>query len=223
MAINRIPLRKLLQLMYAPSNLRTSKLREDIRNEIASDDGIDLGGPDFFSPFWRSAKDHVFGSADLHNDVDEHIAANYRRARLFRMLRDGFLLWWNERRRWTNEPFVPADTLVGSYLYENLNLTVKVGNIMAVKDGNDEDHFIYPYFSEIPTLTPEAARVGLWMMRQIFPNTPEENLRILDVIRGQNFSLEDVPLQGDELQILTTRFRFLLAEWASLREEYPPD
>lgn len=223
MSVNRMPLRKLLQLLYAPPNLRISKLREDIRNEIAKDDGIELGGPDFFSPFWRSAKNHVFGVSDLHDDIEEHIATNFRRARLFRMLRDGFLLWWNERRRWTNEPFVPADALVGTYFNEGLNLTVKVGNILAVQDGNDENHFIYPYFSEIPTLTPEAARLGLWIMKQIFPNTPEEDLRILDVIRGENFSLENTPLQGDELQILTARFLFLSAEWDRLRAEYPPE
>jgi hypothetical protein len=223
MAINRLPLRKLLQLMYAPPNLRTRKLREDIRNEIAKGEGIDLGGPDFFSPFWRSAKDHVFGVADLHDAVDQHIAINYRRRRLYRMLREGFLLWWNERRRWTNEPFVPADTLKGTFTNERLDLAVKVGNIMSVQDGNGENHFIYPYFSESPALTSEVARVGLWIMNQVFPNVPEADLRILDVIRGENFSLESAPIQGDELDILTTRFRFLSSEWDRLRDEYPPD
>jgi hypothetical protein len=221
MSIHSLPLRKLLQLMYAPPNLRTKKLREDIRNDIARDHGFDSGGPDFFSPFWRAAKDHVFGVADLHESVGQHIEINYRRRRLYRMLRNGFLLWWNERRRWTNEPFVPADTLKGTYSNEPLTLTVKVGNIMSVQDGNGENHFIYPYFSEEPILTDEAARVGLWIMRQIFPNVPAEDLRILDVIRGENFSFETVPLQGNELEILTARFGFLSGEWNRLREEYP--
>jgi len=220
MSIRMIPLRKLLQLMYAAPNLRTSKLREDIRNDIGRERGVTSGGPDFFSPFWRSAKDHVFNIEDLHAGVDRHIQANYRRARLYPQLRDGFLLWWNERRRWTNEPFRRADALKGSYENPSLGILVRVGNIMAVRDGQNEDHFIYPYFSAAPVLPDEGARLGLWVMREAFPRIPEEELRLLDVIRGQNYSLERTPLQGDEQRIFEDRYRWLLAEWDRLRGEY---
>tara|TARA_R110000772_G_scaffold57351_12_gene129954 strand:+ start:747 stop:1412 length:666 start_codon:yes stop_codon:yes gene_type:complete len=220
MSIRSIPLRKLLQLMYADDRLRTSKLREDIRNEIARDSGESTGGPDFFSPFWRSAKDHVYGSDDLHDAVEQHVAGNFRRANLYPQLRDGFLLWWNERRRWTNEPFVPADVLKGLYTNNNLDITVKVNNILSVRDGNDEEHFLYPYFCLDPVMSAEAARIRLWIMRQIFPNTPEGDLRILDVIRGESYSLERVPIMGNEQGIFDARFQRLLNEWDRLRPEY---
>ncbi|WP_417611263.1 hypothetical protein [Parasphingorhabdus sp.] len=220
MSIRNIPLRKLLQLMYADDRLRTSKLREDIRNTIARDSGIESGGPDFYSPFWYSAKNHVFGTNDLHTDVEEHIATNYRRARLYPRLRDGFLLWWNERRRWTNEPFVPADALSGVYPNEALDVTVKVNNILSVRDGTEEEHFMYPYFCPEPVLSLEAARIGLWIMRNTFPNVPEDDLRILDVIRGENYSIGRVQMLGDEQRIFEARFQWLLNEWDRLRLEY---
>lgn len=215
-----MPLRKLLQLMYADQSLRTAKLREDIRNDIGRERGQDVGGPDFFTPFWRSAKDHVFGLGDLRAAVEEHIRANPRRQSLYPRLRDGFLLWWDERRRWTNQPFTETATIKGSYINLQLNIVARIGNVLCVRDGNDEDHFIYPYFSAQPALPDEAARVGLWVMSQAFPHVPSAELRILDVIRGINHSMESVPLHGDEQAIFEARVGWLVGEWDRLRLEY---
>lgn len=215
-----MPLRKLLQLMGAAPNLRTSKLREDIRNDLARQRGDAIGGPDFFSPFWRSAKNHVFGFADLHAAVDEHIAANPARKNLYPQLRDGFLLWWNERRRWTNHPFTETELIKGNYFNAQLGVSAKIGNVLCVRDGSDEDHFIYPYFSEEPALNQELARIGLWVLLQAFPAVPSSELRILDVIRGINYSLESTPLVGDEQAIFESRIGWLISEWDRLRSDY---
>lgn len=220
MSLQSIPLRKLLLLLYAETPLRTSKLREDIRNEIARERGERTGGPDFHSPFWRSAKDHVFGNDDLHDAVERHIAANFRRTNLYPRLRDGFLLWWNERRRWTNQPFRERETIKGQKLFRPLDAIIKVDSVLAVQDGIGEDHFIYPYFSAEPRLSDEAARIGLHILCETFPKTPAEEIRLLDVIRGRNFSLETTPLQGNEEEVLTGRFRRLVSEWERLRDEY---
>lgn len=220
MSIQAIPLRKLLQLMYAPQNLRVAKLRDDIRNDRNRERGDDAGGPDFFSPFWKSAKDHVFGVEDLHLAVDRHIAANSRRKNLYPQLRDGFLLWWNERRRWTNEPFRQAIAPKGSYVSAAHGATVRIGSVMAVRDGRNDDHFIYPYFSEAPALPDEGVRIGLWVMTQALTQVPRTELRLLDIIRGENYSLERNALQGDESAIFEDRYRRLIREWENLREDY---
>lgn len=221
MSMHRMPLRKVLQLMYAAPNLRTSKLREDIRNDLGRQRGEEVGGPDFYTPFWRSAKDHVFGFSDLHVAVAVHIAANSGRRNLYNQLRDGFLLWWNDRRRWTNQPFTETATIKGTYLNATLGVTAKIGNVLCVRDGNGEDHFIYPYFAAEPTLPEEAARVGLWILQQAFPRVPARELRILDVIRGVNYSLESVPLLGDEQSVFERRVGWLVGEWDRLRAMYP--
>ncbi len=220
MSILTIPLRKLLQLMYAPPNLRIAKLRDDIRNDRKRERGVLAGGPDFFSPFWKSAKDHVFGADDLHLAVNRHIAANERRRNLYPRLRDGFLLWWNERRRWTNEPFRQAIAPKGGYVNPELGTTVRIGSIMAVRDGSGGDHYIYPYFSALPALPEEGARLGLWVMSQALIQTPGMELRLLDIIRGENYSLERNPLLGNESTVYKRRHLELLGEWEKLREEY---
>ena len=220
MSLGRMPLRKLLQLMYANESLRISKLREDIRNDIGRESGQDVGGPDFFSPFWRSAKNHVFGLGDLSSAVEEHIRANPRRRNLYPRLRDGFLLWWNERRRWTNQPFTETQAIRGSYVNARLDVTARVDNVLCVRDGMNEDHFIYPYFSEQPVLPEQGARLGLWILSETFPHIPANELRVLDVIRGVNHSMESAPLRGDERSIFEGRMEALLSEWGRLRLEY---
>lgn len=220
MSIRSMPLRKFLQLMGAAPNLRTAKLREDIRNDLARQRGDETGGPDFFSPFWRSAKNHVFGFADLHTSVEEHIDANPARKNLYPRLRDGFLLWWNERRRWTNQPFTETGLIKGNYTNIQLGVTAKIGNVLCVRDGGAENHFIYPYFSADPALSEETARIGLWVLKQAFPAVSSNELRVLDVIRGINYSLESTPLRGDEQAVFEDRIGRLVGEWDRLRAEY---
>ena len=111
MSVRMIHLRKLLKLMYLAPNRRVSALRADIRDDIARESGDPGSGGDFYGPFWSDAKAHVFGSAYLPEMVQVRIAANSGRANLYPQLRDGFLLWWNERRRWTNEPFRQTDAI----------------------------------------------------------------------------------------------------------------
>jgi hypothetical protein len=219
MSVENIHLRKLLQLFYLPPNRQTSKLREDIRNDRDRDSGGLGSGPDFFGGFWADAKGHVFGRGDLHEGVRGRIESNPGRKRLYPILRDGFLRWWNERRRWTNEPFQPAEIPRARYVMDGLG-TVKVENVLAVKDAKGADHFVYPYFCEQPELGDEAARLGLWLLQAALPRIDPLELRILDVMRGRTFSIDRTPLKGDEEQIFRRRYGALLRRWRELKEEY---
>ncbi len=220
MSLRLIHLRKLLKILYLDPQPRVTALRTDIREDIAREGGTPGAGGDFYGPFWRDAKDHVFGFSDLRDMTRVRIESNPARANLYPRLRDGFLLWWDERRRWTNEPFRQADSLKTRFPFPGLDATVKVANILAVRDARDEDHFVYPYWFPQPSLSDEAARIGLWLLREALPNVQPGELRILDVIRGQTFSIDRNPLAGDEEEIFRRRYHAALAQWDALRREY---
>jgi hypothetical protein len=219
MSLEIIHLRKLLKLLYLTPSRQVSELRADIRQDIAKEHGSVGGGGDFHGPFWSDARDHVFHRKDLHDSVRERIASNPGRERLYPRLRDGFLQWWNERRRWTNEPFQPAQAPHARLTLNGLG-TIKVENLLAVRDAAGEDHFVYPYFAEAPLLNNEAARVGLWILQEALPRLTHDEIRILDVLRGQTFSLDRTPLQGDERAILVERYSALVRQWHTLYDEY---
>lgn len=219
MSIENIHLRKLLKIFYLEQRRQISELRADIRQDIARDSGTAVGGGDFHGPFWRDARDHVFHIRDLHESVDARVESNAARDRLYPALRDGFLQWWNEGRRWTNEPFHPIEAPHSRLTLDGLGV-VKVENLLGVRDAADGDHFIYPYFAEHPALPEEGGRIGLWLMSEAFPQIGSQDLRILDVIRGRPFSLDRTPLQGNEESIFRRRYGSLLSRWQALWEEY---
>ncbi|WP_083900719.1 hypothetical protein [Azospirillum sp. B4] len=218
MALDRIHLRKLLLILFLPANKRRSAIRRDVREENARAAGARSSGGDFYGDFWADAKSHVFGLGDLHTLVDARIAANARRRNLYPRLRDGFLLWWNERRRWTNEPFHPGPHLKAQFTFPEFEATVKVDRVLSVRDGLGVEHAIYPYFAPEPILSAEAGRLGLWLLIQALPIVPADEIRILDVIQGQTFSIDRYPLHGDEEVIFRRLYEQLLREWEALRE-----
>lgn len=221
MSMRRVHLRKLLKVMFLTDGPRRSALRTDIREDRAravSEGGE--GGGDFYVPFWSDAKRHVFDRLDLHVATDERIAGNYRRRNLYPQLRDGFLLWWDERRRWTNAPFEPGRQLGTQFSFPGLDAIVKVDNILSARDGRGDEHFVYPYFSENPIFGEDAARLGLWLLGQALPDVPHHEIRILDVIRGAPFSIDRYPLIGDEEDNFRSRYTDLLEEWDALRTQY---
>lgn len=220
MSLQSIHLRKLLKIMYLHGPQRIAALREDIRDDLARENGGEVGGGDFYGPFWRDAKDHVFDVTDLTEQTELRIESNFRRANLYGRLRDGFLLWWDERRRWTNQPFVPSDALKTVCRLPNVDASIKFANILSVRDGRDEDHFVYPYWFPEPVLGEEAAWLALCALSHAFPNVHQDEMRILDVIRGQTYSIDRYPLHGNEADIFRRRFADALADWQRLRLEY---
>lgn len=220
MSLEIINLRKLLKLMYFDPRALTGALRGDIREDRDRERGLLGGGGDFYGPFWKDAKDHVFGWSDLGDTTSQRIEDNERRRNLYPQLRDGFLLWWNERRRWTNAPFEPIDTPKIRYRVPDLNVTVKVDCVLSVQDGRGDDHYVYPYWFPVPPLSDEAARVALWLLSQALPQIDPNELRVLDVIRGQTFALDRNPLSGDEAQIFSRNFLRLMQRREQLLAEY---
>lgn len=220
MAIERIHLRKLIKILFLEPGPRRTAIRADIREDIAREAGQESSGGDFYAPFWSDAKRHVFGDIDLREAVEERIRANWRRTNLYPKLRDGFLLWWNQRRRWTNEPFRTGQPIKVQFPFPGLEAVVKIDNILSVKDGLNTERAVYPYFALDPELSEEAARWSLWLLTRALPHIPADEFRILDVIRGRTFSLDRTPLIGDEEDRFRLRYAEILRQRDRLREEY---
>lgn len=222
MSIEQISLRKLMQLMLASDRRRTSLLRgnitEAIRREI---NGPGEGGGDFHSPFWADAKAHAGRRSDLRAASVTRIDANDGRARLYPLLTEGFLAWWEERRRRRNEPFeIMEQNIKGRLELDGLG-TIKIENNLAFTIGDDGRRVVYPYFCEEPDMAENVARLGLWAMAAALPEYAIEDMRILDVIRGRSFSILDTPVTGTEEADFRQQYRMLLGRWTELRREYP--
>lgn len=224
MSIEKIHLRKLLQLFYLPPRACTSHLRADIRDGIKKASGEGGDGGDFYGPFWADAKNHVAGLVDLNTEIAGRIKSNPGRARLYPLLGKGFLRWWDEKRRWRNEPFhVLPEPVKGQLILPQLNgATIKVENMLALQVDGKFHRLVYPYFSEDPILPEEGRRLGIFVLHQALPVYALEDLRILDVLRGSSYGTIDHGLRGDELEVLQRKYRQLLAEWHELQKEYEP-
>lgn len=228
MSIKKVHLRKLLKLFFITGAARVTELRKDIRQEIRKTDFPGAKGGDFHTPFWTDAKNHVAGKLDLVAQVEERIARNDNRERLYPELANGFLNWWNEKRRWQNEPFQIIPFSVKAQLpIPEVGGLVKIENLLAVmvdpqSTDNRSNRIIYPYFSEYPPLGDEAIRLGLWALSSALGQYMPSDLRLLDVIRGTSFGITDCPLRGDEQTLFIRHYGALLREWQELWNEYRP-
>lgn len=220
MAIEKKNLRNLLQIFFAPERLRARLLRDDVLGELKKKRGEDSGGPSFYAPFWADAKDHAAGAKDLTTETELRIADNARRKKTYLILRDGFLKWWNENRRWRNEPFeiIPQTIPVQASLHE-IGCIVKIENMFSVKIDDNDRRLIYPYFSDIPSISDEAARLGVSIIGNAMTQFKMDDIRILDIRRGVAYGTIDAPLKGDERQVFLKHYKRALDDWQKIREE----
>lgn len=222
MSLKKVHLRKLLQLFYLPDRRLVSELRKDIRQSIKKDLGQKGSGGDFYVPFWADAKDHAAGLQDLSSQTIIRVEDLPGRRRLYPMLEKAFLEWWDNKRRWRNEPFkvINVDRIKGSYKFSEIDATVKVENLFCVQVGDSYNRLVYPYFSEIPSLPDEGFRIGLWLLAEALSGYDASDNRVLDVLRSRSSGLVDFPLQGNERDIFLENYRRVTKQWEELRKEY---
>jgi hypothetical protein len=219
MSVDKINLRKLLQLFLADDKLRRSLLLAEIRNEKAKKVGRRDGGGDFYGPFWADVKAHAAGTSDITEQTEKRIKSNKRRSRLYPILRDSFLEMWNERMRWRNEPFEFAPESVHARLQiDSLGAVVKIENTAAIKTWDGTHRVMYPYFNEKPALRAEAARLGFWALSTALPDYRLEDFRIIDMQHRQYFRPTEVGMTGDEESQFISKFGAVLTEWHKLRD-----
>ncbi|WP_324748770.1 hypothetical protein SH591_08610 [Sphingomonas sp. LY54] len=220
MSIKVINLNKLLCLCELSENKLISALRNDLRTERNKMIGRKVGGGHFHYPWWDAAKDHAVGLEDLREATDRLSEVSGRK-RLYPLLTQGFLRWFELFRRNTNLTIGWSEEQVHThYVVPGMELTVKVDNILALKLGEDQHRLVYPYFSEEPALEEKWARVGLWLMGDALSEFELSGMEILDVLRGRSFSGASTFLRGDEEALFAARYERILALWEELRPEY---
>jgi len=221
MSVLDIPLRKALQLFYAPQSLRRSILREDIRLDRRKEaGGTRSRGGDFYLPFWSDVKTHLSGDGDLAQLTDDRIKLNKNFKRLYPMLKDGVLDLLNEKLRWSNEPIVIVPkSMHGMLRVEDLGGTIRIKDALHARVRGEYIRVVYPYFSEEPALPEEGGRLGLWVMQQALTELNPDDMRVIDVLRRKFFSPQVTPLQGNEEAVFRDNYRSLIREWESLKCE----
>ena len=213
MSINLTNLNRLLKLCGSTEKELISALRRDIADEIRRETEEDHSPRDFHSPFWSDAKGHVIGIVDLVRQTEHRVAANDRRKRLYPVLTNGFLKWFQDLRRGTNERLSWMEERVHNrYPVPGLELIIKVDNLLGLKIGIDRYRLVYPYFSEKPVLSEKWARIGLWLMSEALSDFSVTEMEILDVLRGQSYSGKSVFFKGDEEAIFARRFTEIVEE-----------
>ncbi len=185
MALDKIHLRKLLRLFEAPPNLTISLLRKDIREEAQKEAHKKAGDSskarDFYGCFWADAKAHVAGVGDLKQLTAARVQDSKHRARLYPLLADGFIKWWDEKRRWRNEPInIIPQTVSKHFPVPGTGCVVKVENLVALDVAGEFNRILYPYFSDVPPLTIGTAKIGLWVLGEALTNYRPEELRLLE-------------------------------------------
>lgn len=223
MGIYNLELRKLLQLFYGSGSERRALLRAIIRNEIKAARGISTSnGGDFHVPFWHDARQHVEGKADLEESTQLRIAADAKKARLYRILTDNFLFLLRDRLRWSNQPLqISTSTLSSRFPVPNVSgAIVRLTNGLHARIGDDIESYIYPYFSEHPSMDDEGGRLGLWAMSMGTNQFEFDQMHLVDLIGRRIFSGVNVRLAGDEETIFVNRYRSVIDQYARLREYY---
>jgi hypothetical protein len=220
MSIEKPTLRKLLQLLYADPRLQRSLLLDEIRNEERKGSGRSSSGGDFFGPFWADVKVHAAGGVDILESTAARVTSNKRRTRLYPALAEAFLSMWADRMRWRNEPFIlESEGVRAEVKIRDVDLTVRIENTVVVKIWDGTSRIVYPYFSESPPLSEEAARLGFWILSSALPRFTLGGMRIVDFLRRAYFRATELPLVGDEAQVLERRYRALTHQWEELKRE----
>lgn len=222
MSFELIGLGKFLRVISAAEGPLVSIIRDDIRRDIANEEGSALSsGGDFYGPFWADAKSYLAGRIDLERATAERIASNeVSRGRLYPLLLSGFMQWWSERRRLRNEPFeVIQESRRGRHNQRGLGI-IKVENTLSIRVGDDGSRIVYPYFCEDPLLSEEAARIGLWIIGQCISGINVQDIRIVDVFRGASFATYNCELRGDEESLFIAHYERILNRWREIRDQY---
>lgn len=181
MSVLDVPLRKALQMFYAPPQLRRSILKEDIRLDRKKEAGGSRSqGGDFHVPFWSDVKKHIAGDGDLAALTDDRITSNKSYKRLYPLLKDGVLDLLSAKLRWSNElvEIVPQ-SVHGNLRIEELSGTIRIRDALHARVRGEYTRVVYPYFSEEPALSEEAGRLGLWVMQRALINSTQMTCALL--------------------------------------------
>lgn len=221
MSVLDIPLRKILQLFYAPQALRVSILKKDIRLDRKKEEGGNRSqGGDFYLPFWSDVKRHLSGEGDLSELTADRVSSNSNFRRLYPLLKDGVIELISAKLRWSNEPVeIVPKSIHGSLRFSDLGCTVRINDALHARVRGEYTRVVYPYFSEDPALPEEGGRLGVWAMQQALSDIDPNDARLIDILRRTFFSPQTTPLVGNEESIFRQKYSGVISEWDRLKRE----
>lgn len=221
MSVLDLPLRKALQLFYAPQSVRRRILKDDIRLDRRKEDGGTRSqGGDFYAPFWFNVKQHISGEGDLSEMTVARIKSNKNYSRLYPHLKDGVIELLSAKLRWSNEPIeIVPKSVHGNLVLEDIGCTIRIRDAINARVRGEYTRIVYPYFSEKPALPEEGGRLGLWAMQRALPELDPNDMRIIDILRRTFFSPQVTPLRGDEEVVFRENYDSMITEWERLKRE----
>jgi hypothetical protein len=211
-------LNTLIKLLVMSTKDRRKELLSIIRKETTAPGAARPTGGDFYLPFWADAKAHMAGTAELPGSVRSRIDRNSRRRNLYPRLQDGFLGWWNEKRRWINDPHELAGPVKARFVLQDIGLTIKVEGAVKINVRDRFDRVIYPYFAPDHPIVDPGARLALWVLTKVLPDTKPDEFRILDVFAARSFGIGDAPPLGDEEEVFNTKYAAMKTEMDEIRD-----
>ncbi|TPI41928.1 hypothetical protein FJW07_05335 [Mesorhizobium sp. B3-1-9] len=219
MSVLDIPLRKILQLFYAPQPLRRSILKKDIQLDRKKEKGGSRSqGGDFYVPFWSDVKRHIAGDADLSEMTDSRVKSNRNFTRLYPLLKEGVIELLSAKLRWSNEPVrIVPKSVHGNLKFKDLGGIVRIHDAVHALVRDEYTRVVYPYFSEEPALPEEGGRLGLWAMQQALTKYDRNDMRVIDILRRSFFSPQINPLKGDEGKVFQENYISIIREWELLK------
>jgi hypothetical protein len=216
MAIDRLPLGKLLELIQRPRASRLKIIERDARQSIIKEKlKLNVGGRDFYGDFWADAKLSISKEDfDLNAAIAERIKANRSRRRLYPLLLNGFQRAWSSIRDATTVP-VPARLAYGvtAAALKNDDASVSISNLLVIRGGDRFSSVTYPYFSKDFALGTRTARLGLSVLKHSFPDNDNAEFALMDVLRGNVFFASGAEFTGSEDDQLDERYQAILREW----------
>ena len=218
--INSISLRKILEfdsgipeeknkIVRIMLQQRLTSLRKKEKKSRGEKVG---GGGDFYDDLIKSIKLFFLNERSIEESLSIILNSRKSGKENYIPLMKNFLRWWEEKRRWRNPPFsFQNDNLHKSFSMDDKTIKIEdIIHFMSNYEGiSTQDHvIIYPYYYIKMPLSLRGARIGLWCLKEKFPEFSYDSFRILDIPRSRSFSLTDIALTGNE----AVEFRNALTE-----------
>ncbi|MBK68057.1 MAG: hypothetical protein CMP22_08015 [Rickettsiales bacterium] len=208
MAVDTMNINKLVRWFYFSDKTLRAELLKDIRQDRLKESGEKSSGGDFYTPFWADTRKHILGEADLVELTAERIKKNARRKDIYTKLQQGVIEIWH--RGHNLDVRLLDRSIKGKCKFDNIGLTVKANNILALLlEG--EERIVYPYWFPEPKLSDEGARICLYLLSKTLKDHDINNIRVFDVIRAEYYSLGLVPLQGDEIDLIEANYKRIIS------------
>lgn len=222
MPMDKLSLMRCIELFQLPLEHRLRKIKQDARKSLVKElpGDKDEGGGDFYSEFWKDAKEKVANDDfDIVRSTYERISKSKSKRRLYPILLNGFVRGWDSiRERLEIKGRISVIRGITTEI-EGSSTTdsVVVKNTLSLRTEDKRLHIIYPYFSKDVALGIRHACMAIAAMQEGFEKKSPDNIVIFDVLRGTVFFDKESDLPPGGAAALIERYDGVMREWRTQR------